>query len=107
MALQRVNAGTNEDGSPHWLYVGPDDHVVYTGPYVTGAVEVDGELIDVSPNIILAKDQDHAMKIAEAIGARFEAEQNHPMHTDGTPFVHDAGGKKAKAIRAAAEKAEG
>ncbi len=64
-----------------------DGHVVFTGPHIQGHVMVDGEKVNVTPEFIEADSQEHAIKIANAIGEHF-ALNGHPLHDDDNPFVH-------------------
>jgi hypothetical protein len=65
-----------------------DGHLVYVGPHITGHVTIaDGTRYNVSPDVIEAASPEHAAQIADAVGQRF-ANDGHPLHTDGVPFVH-------------------
>lgn len=67
MALQKINVGTNEDGSPRWHYIS-DGHVVLTGPENSGVVALaDGTEYDVSPEVIEVDSHEHAKELAMAL----------------------------------------
>lgn len=68
------------------FFADPEDHVVFTGPHITGHVVVDdGTRYNVTPLVILAQSLEHAQQIAEGIGKRFELE-GHPLYTEDVPF---------------------
>ncbi len=61
----------------------PDDHVVLVGP-ISGPVTLDdGEVVDVSPVAVLARDGKHADRIAHAVGQHY-ADNGHPSDPDFT-----------------------
>jgi hypothetical protein len=67
MALEKIRLGTNEDGTPHFLYRG--DHVVITGS-ASGVVSLpDGSEVDVTDAAVEADSPEHAQAIADAIAA--------------------------------------
>lgn len=72
--MEKVNIGTNEDGSPRYHFSG--EHVVYTGP-ITGTVEVNGKQVDVSADFVEASSPEHAAAIAHAVATAY-VEQGHP-----------------------------
>jgi hypothetical protein len=93
MAVRKEYVGLNEDGSPHFAYISddPNDHLVVTGP-LYGTVEVDGETIDITENVIAVDSHEKALAVSDAIGERHQAE-GHPdflkdplVPNDG--FVH-------------------
>jgi hypothetical protein len=89
MALEKIRLGTNEDGTPHYLYRS-DGPVVVTGP-ITGRVSTaDGTEYDVSEAVIEVASVEHAGHVSHAIGRRHEAE-GHPLHAAEDPFVHECG----------------
>lgn len=69
-------------------------HVVLTGP-ITGTVTLsDGEVIDVSQDGVVARDEAHAAEIAHAIGVHWAQPENiHPGQHDvdehGKPVLRD------------------
>lgn len=89
--LTKIQAGTNEDGSLHTLFMPKkpkETHVVYTGPAIRGAVTTtDGTSYTVDDLFIQVDSIEHAIDVANAIGVRHEAE-GHPQHSDAEPFVH-------------------
>jgi hypothetical protein len=86
MALQKINVGTNEDGSPRWQYVNPDGHLVITGP-ITGEVTLaDGSTVNVTPDVIEADSPEHALAVSDAIGRHYET-YSHPLHDGDQPFT--------------------
>lgn len=87
MAVTKIRLGTNEDGSPHYLYQSddPTKALVLTGP-ITGAVTLpDGTEYDVTEPLIEVE-PGHELLVSDAIGAVHEAE-GHPLLPD-EPFVH-------------------
>lgn len=65
MALEKIRLGTNEDGTPHFLYRG--EHVVITGA-ASGVVTLpDGSEVDVTDSVVHADSPEHAQQIAAAI----------------------------------------
>lgn len=70
MAMQRIRVGTNEDGSPHYLYRG--ENVVFTGTQTSGVVTLeDGSEVDITEPFVEANDLEHAEAIATAIDKQF------------------------------------
>lgn len=67
MAVEKIRLGTNEDGTPHFLYRG--DHVVLTGTAVGDVSLPDGSTVDVTEPVVEAASPEHAQQIAEAINA--------------------------------------
>jgi hypothetical protein len=51
-------------------------HALFTGP-ISGVVEVDGEVYDVTPAWVYFDSAELALKVSDAIGARHQAE-GHP-----------------------------
>lgn len=90
MAVEKIRLGTNEDGTPHFLYRSTDGKpLVYTGP-ITGPVELaDGTVVDVSDEIVEVEDDAQALAVSDAIGARYDAE-GHPLFL-ADPTVPDLG----------------
>lgn len=93
MTVHYDHIGFNEDGTPrfHIWSDQPDAHLVWTGP-ITGAVEVDGEVIEVTAEWIEAASPEQALAISDAIGERHVAE-GHPDFVkdptvDSFGFVH-------------------
>lgn len=93
MAVQKEFLGLNEDGTPHFRYYtdDPSEVLVVTGP-LYGTVQVDGEDIDVSADVIAVESMDKALKVSDAIGEQHVA-NGHPafladpdVPNDG--FVH-------------------
>ncbi len=79
---------TNEDGTPayHYHQDDPNAPVVITGPITGSVVLPDGSVYDVTDPVIEVW-PGHETHVAEAIGARY-ADEGHPSHRDGAPFVH-------------------
>jgi hypothetical protein len=78
MALEKIRLGTNEDGTPEYLYrqTDPTIPVVLTGP-ISGTVTLpNGTVYDVSEQFIEVAPGDE-LAVSDAIGARHEAE-GHP-----------------------------
>lgn len=68
MALQVMNIGTNEDGSPRLHYHDPDGHVLLTAPHHAGPVTLaDGTVYDVTPNVLSVASHEHAVELAAAL----------------------------------------
>ncbi len=87
--MQKINSGTNEDGSVRWHYIS-DGHVVLTGPIAGGVTLSDGTEYDVTPEVIEVA-EDHVGEVAHLIGKRFE-DEGHPNHikdASAPPFVHE------------------
>ena len=87
MAVEKIRLGTNEDGSPQWLFRAdnPDDHIVITGP-ITGTVTLPGgKIIDVTDPIIAVGSPKEAALVSNAIAQRF-VEEGHPSHEVNIPF---------------------
>jgi hypothetical protein len=64
----------------------PGEHVVLVGP-IQGTVTLDdGEIVKVSAEAVVARDEDHAARIADAVGRAY-AENGHPTDPD---FTYDA-----------------
>lgn len=93
MTLQKIRLGTNEDGSPHHLFISddPTKPVVITGP-IQGKVKIQHagqeHEYDVNEWAIEADHPEHAGLIAHEIGVRHEREGTHPLHSEQSPFVH-------------------
>lgn len=108
MAIEKINIGTNPDGSAHYLIRSTTDApLLITGP-ITGTVELpDGSVYDVTPDVIeVWPEAGHELAISDAIGARHETE-GHPGHGGGEPFIatpssltHDADGKPSETFAA-------
>ena len=86
--MSSVRVEVLEDGTLHYI---SDGHVVVTGP-VSGTVVVDGETVNVTPAVIAVDSPETAIKVADAIGEKLQAE-GHPafladpnVPNDG--FVH-------------------
>lgn len=73
-----------DDGTLQYIC---DGHVVITGPISGHVTCADGTRYNVSPAVIEVAHREHAVEVANLIGARFAAE-GHPGHRDGEPFVH-------------------
>lgn len=87
--MKKIRLGTNEDGSPLFHYEAePGESVVFTGP-ISGAVQLpDGSIVDVTDPFVAVKDDQQALAVSDAIGARHEAE-GHPLFADEPfDFVH-------------------
>lgn len=122
MPIEKIRLGTNEDGTPHFLFravnddgtPNPDAHLVYTGPNISGAVDLpDGSTVDVSELFTEAESPEHALAISDAVGRRFE-DEGHPAHRrDGEetlPFLltpselsHEPDGAPSEAFAEAVE----
>ena len=76
-----------ETGKLHYNF--PDAVVVYVGPDIKGHVTTaDGEQVNVTPDVVVAKSPEHAAEIAHLVGLRF-ANEGHPLHKDeDTPFIY-------------------
>lgn len=90
--MDKIRLGTNEDGSPHYLYHAPGEHLVYTGPNISGPVTLaDGSEVDVTELFVVADTPEHALAISDAVGKHF-ADNGHPGHVgdngEQLPFVH-------------------
>lgn len=89
MALEKIRLGTNEDGSPHYLYrqTDPSMPLVITGP-LTGTVELpDGTVYDVTDDVIEVNPGDE-LAVSDAIGER-HVEEGHPAFaSEPYDFVH-------------------
>ena len=86
----------------------PNEHIVLTGP-IQGTVTLeDGEEVDVSAPGVVARDPEHALAIANAIG-EYWADPSTPTHPDllgsDVEFVHDPEQSK-KNLRAALKNKE-
>jgi hypothetical protein len=89
MALEKIRLGTNEDGSPHYLYrqTDPSIPLVVTGP-IQGTVEVNGTVYDVTEPVIEVQPGDE-IAVSNAIGER-HVEEGHPLFADEPhDFVHE------------------
>lgn len=95
MPVEKIRLGTNEDGSPHYLYRAvnedgtpkPDAHLVFTGANTSGEVELsDGTQVNITDLFVVADSPAQALEISDAIGAKFQAE-GHPAHDAEAPFV--------------------
>lgn len=68
MALQVMNVGTNDDGSPRLHYYNPDGHVVLTAVQHAGPVTLkDGTVYDVTPMVVSVDSHEHALELAAKI----------------------------------------
>jgi hypothetical protein len=102
MAVTKIRLGTNEDGTPHYLYQSddPTKAVVITGP-VSGIVSLpDGTSYDVSEPMIEVE-PGHELLVSDEIGKIYESE-GHPL-LPGEQFVlvpsdvsHDADGNPSE-----------
>lgn len=70
--MQVINAGTNDDGTPHDLVYAPGEHVVLTPNTVNGTITVNGKEYDVTARH-LAFD---TLEEAQAVGAAIDAIAN-------------------------------
>jgi hypothetical protein len=71
----------------------PGEHVVLVGP-IQGSVTLDdGEIVNVTPVAVVARDEEHAEAIAHAVGQHY-ADNGHPTDPE---FTYNAPkrGKKA------------
>jgi hypothetical protein len=107
--LSKVNVGTNADGRNRSHFSFPEGtnqfHAVdnpdpegmtalYVGPYFNGvAYAADGTAYDCA-NDVIAVPAKHVSEVDAHIGAHYEA-NGHPLHTDGTPFVHTPAGPQS------------
>lgn len=82
----RLRVEVLEDGTLH--YIADGGHVVLTGP-VSGTVDVDGEPVNVSGDIIVVDSAEKAAAVADAIAVKLEAE-GHPLFLND-PTVPDDG----------------
>ena len=74
MTVQKIRLGDNADGSPHYLYFAPGEHVVVTGPATGEVTTADGTEYDVTDAVIAVDSQAHAEEIADILTARFHGE---------------------------------
>lgn len=73
-----------ETGQNHYQ---SDGHVVLVGPII-GSVEcADGTKYNVTPLVIEVASAEHAAEVAHLVGKRY-AQEGHPAHKDGAPFVY-------------------
>jgi hypothetical protein len=75
--MEKVNTGTNEDGTPRFHYHAPGKHVVYVGRAINGSVKVGNKTVDLGEDYVVADSEEHAAEIAHAIGEHL-AENGHP-----------------------------
>lgn len=90
--MQKTRLGTNADGTPQYHYHAPGEHLVYTGPNISGPVTLaDGSEVDVTDLFVVADSPEHALAISDAVGKHF-ADNGHPAHVaengEQLPFVH-------------------
>lgn len=78
---------TETTSTPERLIAAGDTVALMTGPIVGDVVLADGTVVDVTPQVLDELDPARAYEIAAAIGARLEAEGNHP--DAGEEFVHN------------------
>lgn len=93
MALTKIRLGTNEDGTPHYLYQQDDPSVplVYTGP-ISGTVDVthpDGTTFtyDVTDQVIEVF-PGHETYVSDAIGERHVSEGHPSFANEDFDFEH-------------------
>lgn len=86
--VERIRLGTKDDGTPMYHYHCPEGHVVLTGP-ITGVVEVDGETIDVTAEVVAFDTAEEALAVRLAVEDRYVAE-GHPDFLND-PTVPDDG----------------
>lgn len=99
MGLQKIRLGTNEDGTPQWLYSNDDPkaHLVITGP-ITGDVTLkDGTTVNVTDAVIEVKSEKQALAVSDAIGQRY-VEEGHPSHGGEGEFVLEQAPPTEKAV---------
>jgi len=89
MALKVTRLGTNEDGTPHFLYEedDPTRSLVLTGP-IQGTVVANGTEYNVSDVLISVKAED-AIAVSNAIGERHIAEGHPAFANEPFDFVHE------------------
>lgn len=97
MTMKVTRIGTNEDGSPHYLYES-DGHVIFTGPVEGPVTTADGTTYDVSAKWIEVQCADpknpdtanhdgcHANEVMHLIGLR----HNQDGHPTVPNFHYDA-----------------
>lgn len=89
MALQVLNIGTNEDGSPRLHYHDPEGHVVLTAPSHAGTVTLkDGTSYDVTPNVLSVASHEHALELAAKLSG---VEVSDVVIVDVTPSTKKKG----------------
>lgn len=68
-----INAGTNEDGTPHLHYHAPGEHVVLTPPDMTGTITLgNGTEVDVTDRVIVVDSVEQAEEIVTQIASVYE-----------------------------------
>lgn len=77
--MKKTLLGTNEDGSPHYLFEAEgDERIVVTGPIVAQLEVSDGTLYDVSDPVVGVKPEHHD-ELVDKIGQHYEV-HGHPHH---------------------------
>lgn len=76
----------NPDGTLHFISDGP---IVFTGPIKGEVTLPTGEVVNVAPQFVEARDDAEALAIAEAIGQRHQ-DEGHPSFLND-PSVPDDG----------------
>lgn len=82
--MDKINVGTNDDGTPRHHYQG--EHVVYVGRAINGTVLVGGSEVSLADDFVEADSPEHAEEIAHAVAELLVAE-GHPTDPG---FTYDA-----------------